>query len=78
MIFLTAKTHKGKNVIAKWGNEWEKFNDDNRPGKMLIKAIIDDSGVSHSDWKLGLGGFPDSIRCVRIVGDTDFDITIGE
>ena len=68
MLILKAKTHKAKNVLKRWGNEWEIIPIDRKgsPGIILVKSIKDKTGN-----KLNLA---QSARNINLENDVDFEI----
>ena len=61
---LSAKTHKGKNVLKRWGDQWEII--ETRQSNLFIKAHKDISGNKNN--------LPDSVRWIKISEDPDFTI----
>lgn len=62
-MILKAKTHKGKNRIAQWGNEWVAVEETGN--KFLIVSVKEVRTP---------GEWPDSIRWVEKENDPDFEI----
>lgn len=65
IIKLIPKTHKGKNVINKWGDRWKIF--ESTPHSFLLFSTKEDTSISKTY-------LPDSSRWVEIKNDKDFEI----
>jgi len=70
MLILKAKTHKAKNLLKRWGNQWEIIPTDRRgsPGVILAKSIRDKTGD-----KLNLA---QSARNIHLEHDDDFEVEV--
>ena len=63
-MILKAKTHKGKNVLKRWGDQW--VIRETRQTNLFIFAASDTSGSTNT--------LPDSIRWIKKSEDPDFII----
>ena len=62
MIKLAAKTHKAKNIIKRWGEDWQIV--EINKSKLFIQSAKDESGDDHN--------LPDSVRWIEVFNDVDF------
>jgi hypothetical protein len=70
MLILKAKTHKAKNIVKKWGKEWEIIPTNRKGlfGLVLVKSIRDRTGNRMN--------LPQSARNLYLENDDDFEVEV--